>query len=491
LGLIREKSVAYRGKRAGAVVSNTGISEAPRKGNANLIFDELRALIPVPFPDQSADSQTAVSQVDLDKFPDDFGFIERTVDAWDREAKNRAALLDKQRRARQEESEHHIDALFNDKEIGYSDITVLEDEFRQIEAQKQLDEERSEFDKYVDSVFNPVDGWLKTETSQLEAQYSRALELLNTEKSPSDAQGNRFKVSKCQLSQAMKNVVDIFQKLELRHQKRVDAALERERRRKKAERRVFLFLGDSPSLKQLDKDFDMMEKRQILDAAKDRDDRANKLMDLFDEASMGGLGENQSLLDDIAAKVKRIDARAIASLESGSPQNLQLMRSASALVQFLGTDSESILQSFGKADQFLNNADYGVSVSEARLSNANAEIFRRLEEEKKKEDRKIQDDLDSRMESVRKGHQAIMTNIREVLEAMEKANLLSPGTNGIGSNPVPNDRVVESPPVLAPAPAPTPTPGIVSTLTPEEEQQARLRKALDEAKRRNAAKPFS
>jgi hypothetical protein len=289
----------------------------------------------------------------------------------------------------------------------------------------------------------------------------------------------------------MKNVMDIFQKLELRYQKRVDVSLERERRRKKAERRVFLFLGDSPSLKQLDKDFDVMEKRQILDAAKDRDDRANKLIDLFDEASMRGIGENQSLLDDIAAKVKKMDARAIASLESVSSQNLQLMRSASVLVQFLGTDSESILQSFGMADRFLNNADYDVSVSEARLSNSNAEIFRRLEESKKKEDGKIQDDLDSRMESVRKGHQAIMANIREVLEAMEKPKLLSSGTNGIGSNPVSNGRVAESPSVLAPAPAPTATPGIASALTPEEEQQARLRKALDEAKRRNAAKPFS
>jgi ABC-type transporter Mla subunit MlaD len=277
----------------------------------------------------------------------------------------------------------------------------------------------------------------------------------------------------------MKNVADLFQKLELRYQKRVEIALERERRRKKAERRPLVFLGDSAALKQLDKDFNTMEKRNILDAAKDRDERTNRLMDCFDEAIMRGLGENQSLLDDISAKVKKIDPK----LVDHSADIEQTLTSISTLVRFLGTDSEAILGSFGIADRALNNADYDVSVAEARLSNSGADIFRRLDEEKKKEDRKIQDDLDNRMKSVTKGPQEVVAKIQEVLGGMNQAGPRIPS-----QLPPPPEK--ESP---SNHPAETLMPGLAPepNLTPEEEQQERHRRALEEAKRRNAAKTVS
>ncbi|WEW60072.1 hypothetical protein PRK78_005556 [Emydomyces testavorans] len=494
LGLVREKSVAYRGKRPGTSVAKRAPTADPfKKGIATAIVEDIRTLIPIVLPNPAADSQIATVRSELQNFPDDFSFMEKSLEAWDRGANARQAQVDSQRRARQEDSERHIDTLFNDKEIGYSDITVLETEFKQTEAQKQLSEERKEFDKFVEIVFTRVDERLSAEITTLERHYKQALVLLN---SGSD-QGSKSKPEKFHLSYVMQNAADIFEKIEKRHEKRVEAVLERERRKKRAERRFFVFLGDSPALRQMDKEFDAAEKRILLDTAKARDDRANQLMDSFDEASMRGIGENQSLLDDISSKIEKLDPSLVSDVNSLPPHAHKTLLSALDFVRFLGSDSESILSSFGMADRLLNNADYEVSVAEAKVANAGPDIFRRLEEEKKKEDRKIEADLELRMSDVRNGCQEIMKSIQDVLDQMQKAESSLGSDNSNGGDNLSGPTIgLDGTPLMETIPGTTPIPASSPFARPgpadeQEQQQERLRKALEEAKRRNAAKQES
>ncbi|TPX23056.1 hypothetical protein DIZ76_014938 [Coccidioides immitis] len=481
LGLVREKSVAYRGRRPESSLAIRAPTADPfKKGIATAILDDIRTLVPATIPNPAADARIAAARDELEKFPDDFNFMEKSLEAWDRGASSRQGQLDGQRRARQEASEHHIDNLFNNKEIGYSDINVLETEFKQTEAQKQLNEERREYDKFVEIVFTRVDERLRAEIATLEGYYKEALDLLNSE---ADS-GSTPKLEKFHLSCAMKNAVDIFQKIEMRHERLVEAALERERRRKKAERRFFVFLGDSSALKQMDKDFDVADKKILLEAAKARDDRANQLMDVFDEASMRGIGENQSLLDDIFTKIEKLDPSLVSDMNSLPQQAENILTLTSGFVRFLGGDSESILSSFGMADRLLNNADYELSVAEAKVANASPDIFRRLEEEKKKEDLKIEDDLNARMADVRSGHQEILKSIDDVLQHMQKGELSS--SNSQGGNGPDGAPVTEAIPTAAIVSSSSPL--VASAPTEEEQQQDRLRKALEDAKRRNAAK---
>lgn len=502
LGLIREKSVTYRGRRRGSASPVPPLPDSLRRGRSSGAIGALHSLIPSPFPKDEESPWNADTRKDLEKYPDDFRYIQEAVQDWERSAKERREKLDKERMERQEESEKHIDTLFNDREIGYADINHLEEEFRQTEARKQLDEERQELDKFIADVFNPMDKRLQDEITTLKAQYELAINQLDTESSWAKDSA----VDKYQLSHTMKNVIDIYQKLERRYQKRLDIGLDRERRRKKAERRPLVFLGDSHALKTLDGEFDRMEKRNILEAAKQRDERANRLMDSFDDAIMRGLGEHQSLLDDISAKVKKLDPKTINSTGIPTSEVEQILRSVSALVKFIGTDSESILRSFGVTDSTLNNADYSVSVAEARYSNADVDVFRRLDEEKKKEDAKIKHDLESKLESVRKGPAEIGAKIDKLLEAMGKEP--GPGSGPWGRPPGDepenesegdDETVPENHPthVLMPGPRPTatPSPGRMASPSRVEDEDAekkeRLRKALEEAKRRNAAKNFT
>ncbi|KAM5480641.1 hypothetical protein McanCB56680_004874 [Microsporum canis] len=488
LGLIREKSVAYRSHRPGTSLSNR--PALPKKGSPTVTFDELQTLVPGPPPRLESSSRVAIIGDEVEHFPQDFTFIEKTHEAWDNSATARQVQVNAQRQARQEESESHIDSLFNDKEIGYSDINVLEDEFKQTEAQIQLNEERKEFEKYVEIVFTRVDERLASEIKRLQHLYNETAELLQPEG------GKPSGLGKFELSYAMRNAVDIFQKLELRHAKRVAGVLERKRRRKKAERRYYVFLGDTAALKQMEKEFTALEQKTLLDAAKARDERTNKLMDVFDDASMRGIGENQRLLDDISAKINKFDTDLIRSTPSIVPTGgVKLLQNTLEFVKFLGANSESVLESFGVADRLLNNADYDISVAEAKVADSSADIFRRLEEEKKKEDKKIEDDLQSRMSSVRTSHRAIIMNIEEVLESVEEAVGSGTGaslTPPSGSNSRPQATsspggTVSSttPPALGVGVS---TPPNTNTISAEQQQQERLRKALEDAKKRNAEK---
>ncbi|GAB1194083.1 hypothetical protein APSETT444_003324 [Aspergillus pseudonomiae] len=476
IGLIREKSVAYR-KASRRKSSPPPLPMSLRKGRPDGPVDDLRSMISSPLAKQSESSWHITTRKDLEKYSKDFGYIQETVRSWEAASKSRREKLDRQRMHRQEESEKRIDALFNGREIGYADINVLEEEFRQTEARAQLDEERQELDDYIAKVFNPLDERLQKDISALQAQYDSALGQL-------DHENNKIKNSvtdKYNLSHTMKTVNEIYQKLEARYQKRLEIALDREHRRKKTERRPLVFMGDSVALKQLDREFDEMEKRNVLEAAKDRDERANRLMDSFDDAIMHGLGENQSLLDDVSAKLSKVDVATIRSSSLPDTEIEHMLRSVYNLVDSLRQDSESILHSFGIADSALNDADYGVSVAEARYSNADDDVFGRLEDDKKKEDAKIQTDLKSKLDSVRAGPAEIAATINNLLKSLGKAPITK---RNHSSESVPAGHPID---VLFPGPRPTASAG---PKKPDEglEHQERLRKALENAKRRNAAR---
>ncbi|RAK99685.1 uncharacterized protein BO80DRAFT_358914 [Aspergillus ibericus CBS 121593] len=473
IGLIREKSIAYRKRAPRKTSSPPPLPASLRQGKQASPVDELRSMVLSPLAKQAESSWNTSTRKKLESFSTDFAYIREAVKSWEVTSKSRREKLDKERIQRQEESEKRIDALFNGKEIGYADINVLEEEFRQKEARAQLEEERQELEEFVSNVFEPLDRRLKEEVTALQAIYESALAQL-------DQENGRVKkpiTDKYNLSQTMKTANEIYRKLEVRYQKCLEIALDRERRRKKAERRPLVFMGDSLALKRVDKEFDQMEKRNILEAARERDERANRLMDSFDDAIMHGLGENQSRLDEVAAKVAKVDAATIRSSALSESEVEQLLKSVYDMVESLRQDSEAILHNFDVVDSVLNDADYSVSVAEARCSDADADVFRRLADEKRKEDDKIQANLKSKLESIRTGPAKIATGINDLLKSLGKAPIIERP----GSSQPPTDALASA--------SHLPTGNIAPRKADEDpEHQERLRKALENAKKRNAAR---
>ncbi|KAJ5577929.1 uncharacterized protein N7459_006893 [Penicillium hispanicum] len=481
LGLIRHKSTAYQSSTRRNTTPLPLLPESLRQGRSDNVVEDLRSMVWTPLDKQSESSWHITTREDLEKFPDDFSYIQKSIDDWEDTAKGRRQRLDEERTTRQEDSEAQIDSLFNGKEIGYADINTLEEDFRQSEARVQLDEERQEVENFISQVFNPLDERLKDEISALRKSYDSALNQLDRDQ----------KGKQCSPSVTMKMVNEIHNKLEIRFQKRLEIALDCERRRKKAERRPLVFMGDMGSLRKLDGDFNLMEKRNILEAAKDRDERANRLMDSFDDAILHGLGMNQSHLDELASKAAQLDPTTLRA--SGLPDSEveQILKSAATFAASLRADSEAIIRSSGVADMILNDADYNISVAEARYANSEPEVFQRLEVEKRKEDEKIQSDQEAKLQSIQKGPEEIDSAIQRLLQDLRETPRTTPPVSSSTEQTIPASQSADVPPIeIRPATAsPGPTPALAGQIPdPEMGHQERLRIALENAKKRNAAR---
>lgn len=153
----------------------------------------------------------------------------------------------------------------------------------------------------------------------------------------------------------------------------------------------------------------------------------------------------------------------------------------------------------------LNDADYNVSVAEARYANSDTEIFNRLEDEKKKEDAILETDLNSKLKSIEKSPAEIDAGVQSLL--LELANAPAPAPpSPLASSPpaalasqpadIPPPPLELRPATVAPShtPAPAPPPSAPPAASgsrasgAEAEHQERLRRALEQAKKRNAAR---
>ena len=277
LGLIRQQSQVHRNDRP---IIPSATKQRPTTP-ANLLVSNAKneavfaisALLPSGLPvDQWQPPKIRAIYEEIRKIPDEFAFIHDAVVRWDRNNKEIREKQDRERQIRQEESESHIDALFNDNEIGYSDIGAMEADFKLTEAKRKYEEDQKELDSFVTQIFESVTDRLQNEIFRLNAQYILAIDLLDLR---SDAASHYATHSEDRVltSQAMELVLLLFNKLQIRYQKVAEAHFERERRRKKLELTVLYANGDVAAVKRLEQEFMTAEKLQVLHEDQERNTR--------------------------------------------------------------------------------------------------------------------------------------------------------------------------------------------------------------------------
>ena len=356
----------------------------------------------------------------IEAHPDNFGFIHQTVLAWDSEAKKSRERYERERHGRQTENEARIDALFNENEIGYSDISQLEAEFKQREAAKKAEEDREEVGTFVASVFDVVWARINYEMDQLTPLYEECTNLVSN----ASAGREMFEDTeeRVPIAPVMEALLILYQKLMIRHQKAFEAVLERDRRLKKTEIAPWYSMGSMEKVKRIERRFEDAEKKAILEFCRQRDERANLLMDVLDQNTLRGVGANQDYMESIMQAVRKIahdimsghggpiigaGGKIADSMNGGrgigdnDVVSIDEVLKAKTITAALALSSEQIVQTFHVADMLLNAADYEVSVANAKLSNADAAAFRRLREAKAKEDNKLTMDLEHRMSLIR------------------------------------------------------------------------------------------
>lgn len=363
---------------------------------------------------------------------EDFSFIHSTVVNWDRENRKVRQKLDAERTSRESQSQARIDELFNDNEIGYADIAHLEEDFKLEEATKKYNEDQDELDSFSVNVYEKITQRLEGEVAELETLRIRTLDMLDLE---SQSVSQRIQTAirnpagaleKVPLAETMTTMLEVFNKIEVRQQKIAEANFEHERRRKRLELSVLYTNGDKEGVKQLERDFDKAQSMQVLSEARKRDERANKLMDSFDRAVVRGLSENQDWIDDLSSKATLLRDLVLGSKSNGPQgqdredllygsggvrESMELLQEAVSLVL---ADSQSLVQMSSQADKILNDADYAMFLSEAKIADADDKEFGKLKSEKTKEDQKLKEESEGRMNGIQRGPQEIFGFIKDV-----------------------------------------------------------------------------
>jgi len=127
-------------------------------------------------------------------------------------------------------------------------------------------------------------------------------------------------------------------------------------------------------------------------------------------------------IDDVFAKLQDLkkaillykDASKAKLYEADGPRDT--LSSAQDVVDAVMEDSRRLLALSNEADILLNDADYGVSVAEARVANADQATHGKLDMEKAKEDAKLVQETNARIGSITKGPQDAITLIREIID---------------------------------------------------------------------------
>ncbi|KAI9878460.1 MAG: hypothetical protein M1823_006953, partial [Watsoniomyces obsoletus] len=273
---------------------------------------------------------------------------------------------------------------------------------------KKYQEDQQELESFTQGVYTPVTSKLQKELAELNAQYTIAVDLLDLE-SESASRMLKSSALKAEMAFVMSCVLSAFNKLELRHQKIAEANVERERRRKRLELTVLDTNGDMGGVRSLEAEFAVAEKMQVLHEARGKDTRANKLMDTFDRATVRGLGDNQTYVDDLLVRIRELkelvlkDANQIPESVYQADGLRESLSMAQKATEFVLADSQKLLTISNVADIMLNEADFAVSVAEAKVSNAESSVYEKLASEKEKEDQKIVEDTNIRMASIAKG----------------------------------------------------------------------------------------
>lgn len=428
LGLIRSHSTVRSKQKSTnfsepARPSTTPPSAQIRQDPIGDAVKGLRSILPPALPEKLQTDEALQTRQRLKEFVDDFSFIRDTVIPWDRDNREIRRKLDEERHKRQEESETRLDELFDDNEIAYAELKEMEAEFKLAEAERRYEEDKQELGSFSIGVFEVVTARLQQQIDALNKEYILAVDLLDLE-SDSAARMLTSSGGRSAMLDAMDIVLQLFKKLNLRYHKLAEAQFERERRRKRLELTVLYTNGDSEGTKKLEKEFTTAEKLQVLHEARDKDRRASQLMDSFERATVRGLGDNQAFLDELFAKVRMLNEvlPAHGSWQQTASESVYgeegaraALASAQVFVNFVLADSRALLTTSNAADKTLNDADYAVSMAEAKAANAGEVTNRKLKADFSKEEEKLIEEMNMRMDSITKTPLDCASLIQEII----------------------------------------------------------------------------
>lgn len=357
----------------------------------------------------------------LTPFKQDTTKLDDLTKQWESTAATTRKKSDAARRKRQEEQEEANDDAFNNEEISYADLNVLEREFKQKENDLKAQEDRAEYATYVEAVFDLVYDTLQTDIKSLMDLYVEAENLVHTSASGIQA----LDPEALSTLASLELLQDVHNTILNRQEGVVLVVAERDKRYKKTEIQPLYARGDIPKMKTVEKHFDNAEEQAHIRALREKASRVGDLVSVVEDIVVRAVGTEQSDIEAIIA--------ALRDLEDGATEPELLHRAQQALTH-LKSSSKALLALFNALEIRHNETVLDAEIAQAGFEGKDVS---KLEKEKKKGEEKFMREFERRVE-------VIESDGKEIEELVKRKGRSEKG-----------------------------------------EKEKRLRQALDEAKRRN------
>lgn len=329
----------------------------------------------------------------------DMGNIDDLTKQWDKTAAVTRKNNESARRKRQEENEEINDDAFNNNEISYADLNVLEQEFKQKEGELKAKEDRDDYASYVEAVFDPIYDTLQSDIKALMDLYIEAENILHTSVSGVESLSPENDAPSTLASLTL--LQDLHNCILTRQDNVVLAVAERDKRYKKTEIQPLYASGDMVKMRTVEKHFENAEKQAIVRALRDKAGRVGELVGVAEEIVINAVGVEQREIDHIVAAIRDID--------DGAGDQEVLSRAQDTLTH-LKTSSKSLLSLFNAMEIRHNAAVLDAEIAQAKAEGKDVKI---LEEEKAKGEKKFMDEFKRRVEVIEQDGDEIEKLVKE------------------------------------------------------------------------------
>jgi hypothetical protein len=418
-------------------------------------FATLSSLLPKAIAPSSSHPDLSHLQSLLSAHPADFTFLTTLTSNYETAATALRTTLDRERRARQEESETRTNQLFDDNEISYADIGSLEDEFKAEEARRKSKEDREEYARFVEGVFDCGYEQLQEGVRALMQGLGECENLLENSVAGVAALEDALDTPPTTIK-VIEMLTAFHEAIELRHERVTQLVAERDKRYKKTEITPLYAAGNIAKMKNVERHFENAERQAVLRAKSERAERVAELVRSVEEAVVRAVGANQGVRDEIVAVLAKI-----------TPQEVQVekwtavVEHADQVLKALAQSSKDLMTKFNEVELALNGAVIEADMAHVKVEDLGQQkekpMVGALETKLKEGEERLKGELARRLgvleEDLREG------------EALVKEKLVGVEARGV-------------PPGESAGDSATP-------IGEEAEKAARLKAALEEAKRRN------
>ncbi|KAI9674519.1 MAG: hypothetical protein M1817_001857 [Caeruleum heppii] len=285
-----------------------------------------------------------------------------------------------------------------------------EQDFKDYEEQKRVEEELEEYHGYVRDVFDPTYRRLQEEIQSLMKHSFHCSNLMRSSRAGKDAL--EAENTQPDLCQVMYLHLGLYRKIEALHARVFEAISERDKRYKKAMLQPLIAANNVAELARLDQHFTESEKRSTVEDAKKREQRARQQMSTIEQNTMRALGEDLDYMESISQAIHQIldliarsPSAVRATSSAAGPRLEEDLTRAQRVLAALTTNAETLMRSFHTAALTLNATEHDLAMANARLSHADADdvsaTLADLRRARDQEEERLAGELDHRLGVVR------------------------------------------------------------------------------------------